>query len=270
MIENVAAPSSSEPGSEVGAEPASSDPAGTYTLTEIAEAAGVSERTVRYYQAEKLIPKPDKRGRDAVYRADHLERIRLIVDLRDRGLSLGTIRSLVNDADPTRTVETWLGVDAALRAPWSDDRPSTVGEAELRRLVADHPPGTLGELIDEGFVGDNRDGTWTIASPTLTVHALRLRAAGIDVDVTAAIRDLLRRRLSKAVSDTVKLIVKRAGEGFAEPSGPEGLERALSELRPVAREMASLILAQEVERALADLAADQPREIRTGTSAQTP
>ncbi|HRA34561.1 MAG TPA: MerR family transcriptional regulator [Acidimicrobiales bacterium] len=240
------------------------------TLAELAAASEVSERTIRYYQSEKLLPRPDKRGREAVYRPDHLERVRLIVDLRDRGLSLGTIRELVGTDDPTATVAAWLGVDATLRAPWSDDRPATLTLAELRDLVAGHPAGTLGELVDAGFVRGERDGTWTVPSPSLLDQALRLRAAGVDVDIAAALRDLLRRRLAKAVQDTVKLLVKRAGEGFAASADPADLAEAFDALRPVAREMASLILAQEVERALLHLAEDQPREIRARTSPPAP
>jgi DNA-binding transcriptional MerR regulator len=240
------------------------------TLAELAAASGVSERTIRYYQSEKLLPRPDKRGREAVYRPDHLERVRLIVDLRDRGLSLGTIRELVGTEDPAVTVAAWLGVDATLRTPWSDDRPATRTLAELRELVAGHPAGTLGELADAGFVRDEHDGTWTVPSPSLLDQALRLRAAGVDVDIAASLRDLLRRRLAKAVQDTVKLLVKRAGEGFAASAHPDDLAEAFDALRPVAREMASQILAQEVERALLHLAEDQPREIRARTSPPPP
>lgn len=239
-----------------------------FTLTELAAESEVSERTIRYYQSEKLLPRPEKRGRDAVYRPDHLERIRLIVDLRDRGLSLGTIRDLVTTDDPAATVAAWLGVDETLRTPWSQDRPQSMTRDQVRDLVAGYPAGTLGELVDAGFVRDERDGTWTVLSPALTQQALELRAAGIDIDISAALADLLRRRLAKAVQDTVKLVVKRAGEGFAASSDPADLADAFAVLRPAAREMASLILAQEVERALATLADDQPREIRARTSPQ--
>ena len=95
----------------------------TYSLGELAAASGVSERTIRYYQAEHLLPRPAKKGRDAVYADDHLERLRLIGELRDRGLTLHTIRELVATDHPARTVSEWLGVDATLTAPWSDDRP---------------------------------------------------------------------------------------------------------------------------------------------------
>ena len=105
-----------------------------FTLTELAGESEVSERTIRYYQSEKLLPRPEKRGRDAVYRPDHLERIRLIVDLRDRGLSLGTIRDLVTTDDPAATVAAWLGVDETLRTPWSQDRPQSMTRDQVREI----------------------------------------------------------------------------------------------------------------------------------------
>lgn len=236
----------------------------TYHLSELAVASGVSERTIRYYQAERLLPRPGKHGRDAVYTTEHLERLTLIGELRDRGLSLQTIRELVASDSPTSTVSEWLGVDATLTAPWSDDRPRRVTKDELVdqiRRYGDERPGLIGELQAAGYLRSQHDGTWTVTSPTLLHHALRLRQAGIDVDVTARVRDLLRRRLAKAVADTVKLLVERAGTGFAGGASAGELETAIGALRPVAREMSSIILAQEVERALAELVRSGPRSL---------
>ena len=91
--------------------------------------------------------------------------------------------------------------------------------------------------------------------PTLLDHALRLRKAGIDIEVSAMVLDLLRRRLAQAVNHTVTLLVERAGSGFAgSGSGsPEELATALGAQRPVTREATGVILAQEVELVLADL-----------------
>ena len=69
----------------------------TFGLQELADRSGLPIRTIRWYQSEGLLPKPDKHGRDAVYRADHLERLGLIAELRDRGLTLNAIRDLVVD-----------------------------------------------------------------------------------------------------------------------------------------------------------------------------
>jgi len=227
-----------------------------YGLAELAEISGVSERTIRYYQNERLLPKPAKKGRDAVYNAEHRDRLAVITELRDRGLTLQSIRDLVASKLPTRTVSEWLGIDATLSAPWSDDRPATVSHDELVALVAVHgdvPKGLIAELRDAGYVEPQPGQTWTIPSPALLDHALRLRDAGIDIEVSALIRDLLRRRLSRVVADTVKLLFERAGAGFAGSATPEELATALGALRPIARETTGVILAQEVELALAAL-----------------
>jgi DNA-binding transcriptional MerR regulator len=241
-----------------------SDEPMAYTLSELAEASGVTERTIRYYQAERVLPRPGKHGRDAVYGDEHLDRLVLIGELRDRGLTLSTIRDLVATDSPVRTVSEWLGVDATLSAPWSDDRPRTFTQDELAALVAEYgatKPGVIGELQHAGFVTPFTDGTWTVDSPTLLRHALQLRQAGVDIEVTARVRDLLRRRLAKAVDDTVKLLVERTGTGFAGGASPEEIDAAVGALRPVALEMSSIVLAQEVERALSDLVDSGPKRL---------
>ncbi len=236
-----------------------------YGLAELAEVSGVSQRTIRYYQTEHVLAPPAKKGREAVYGHEHRDRLGLIAELRDRGLTLQTIRELVTTTHPTRTVAEWLGVDATLRAPWSDDRPAALTHDELVALLADTAdvrPGLIAELHDAGYVESRPDGTWFIPSPTLLDHALRLRSGGIDIEVSAMIRDLLRRRLSKAVADTVKLLVERSGTGFAGSATPDELATAVGALRPIARETTSVILAQEVERALAELVRAGPRSLQ--------
>lgn len=234
-----------------------------YGLDELAERSGVPARTIRYYQSEGLLANPAKRGRDAVYTADHLERLRLIGELRDRSLNLRAIRELVANANPARTVATWLGVDATLSAPWSDDRPRIVATQELDEIVGDRRHGLLAELQQARYVEPVSGGTWLVPSPTLLDLALQLFDAGIDVDLSGRMRDLLRRRLAKAVDETIKLLAERAGEGFAGAATPEELAVALGALRPVARETTSLILAQEVERALRELVERRPTSLST-------
>ena len=60
-----------------------------------------------------------------------------------------------------------------------------------------------------------------VPSPTLLDLALQLHDAGIDVELTGKLRDLLRQRLAKAVDDAVKLLVERTGAGFAGARAPK-------------------------------------------------
>ncbi|MDP9335861.1 MAG: MerR family transcriptional regulator [Actinomycetota bacterium] len=231
-----------------------------FGLPELVERSGVPVRTIRWYQSEGLLPKPTKRGRDAVYTDDHRQRLELIAELRDRGLTLTAIRDLVSRDRPGRTVAEWLGIDATLTAPWSDDRAQIVDRHELAALTGERR-GLIAELQDAHYIEPAAGGGWLVPSPALLDLALQLHDAGVDIDITGQLRDLLRRRLSKAVDDAVKLIVERTGAGFAGTATPQEVATAIGALRPIARETTSLILAQEVERALKRLVDAGPAAI---------
>jgi DNA-binding transcriptional MerR regulator len=234
-----------------------------FGLPELVERTGVPVRTVRWYQSEGLLPKPGKRGRDAVYTDEHCRRLELIAELRDRGLTLNAIRDLVTGDRPAATVAEWLGIDATLTAPWSDDRPRIVDRDELVATIGDRRPGLIADLQDARYIepADVGVGTWLVPSPALLDLALQLLDAGIDIDITAKLRDLLRRRLAKTVDDAIELLVERIGAGFAGSATAEEIETAIGALRPIARETSGLILAQEVERALKRLVDTGPAAV---------
>ncbi len=75
-----------------------------YSIRELAAAAEVSVRTVRFYTAEGLLPPPSTQGRFAAYDQTHLQRLRLIVRLKAAYLPLGEIKNrlaaLPDDAAP--------------------------------------------------------------------------------------------------------------------------------------------------------------------------
>lgn len=233
----------------------------TLSLVQLAETSGFSRRTVRFYQGEGLLPKPVRRGRDAVYGGEHVERLRLIGELRDRGLTLGVIKDLLARPRPVRTVAEWLDVDETLRGPWSDDRPELVERADLLARLAGRGAGLLADLMRARYV-QPADGTaYLVPSPTLLDLALRLHAAGVDIELSGRSRDLLRRRLGKAADEVVALFAERAGSGFAGRASKKELARAIDALRPIAKETAGVILAQEVERALRGLLEEGPRAV---------
>jgi DNA-binding transcriptional MerR regulator len=70
-----------------------------YTISELADATGVTPRTIRYYTAEGLLPPPDTRGRYALYGDEHLLRLQLIARLKDAYLPLGEIKARTDQLD---------------------------------------------------------------------------------------------------------------------------------------------------------------------------
>jgi DNA-binding transcriptional MerR regulator len=241
-----------------------------YTVAELAEITGVPARTIRFYQSAGVLPKPEHRGRGAVYDDEHRERLRLIAELQDRGLSLGAIRDLLSRrASPGVSVGAWLGLDDTLRGPWSEDRPRIVDEAELNATLGDRPPGFRSRLERTGYL-ERQPGSesWLVPSPALLELALQLQDAGIDVEISGQARDLLQRRVSRAVDDLIALFVENVGSGFAGRASSDELATALAALRPIARESAGVILAHEIERGLRTLLEGGPAAVNKSKSAR--
>lgn len=76
-----------------------------YTIGELADAAEVTPRTIRYYTAEGLLPPPDMRGRYALYNEDHLHRLQLINRLKDAYLPLNEIKTRLEQLTPEQVVD---------------------------------------------------------------------------------------------------------------------------------------------------------------------
>lgn len=69
----------------------------SYSLTELADAADVSTRTIRYYISEGLLPPPVGAGHASRYTSEHLSRLRQIAALKAQYLPLKEIRNRLGD-----------------------------------------------------------------------------------------------------------------------------------------------------------------------------
>ena len=232
------------------------DAAARYTVDELAFAAGVPSRTIRFYQSKGVLPRPARRGRVAFYGDRHVERLRLIGKMQDRGLSLRAVHHLVRqDSEDTRLLSRWLGLGESLGKPWSDDRPRTVDRREMDELVGERPPGTVASLERLGVVrreADGPPGAYRVFSPGLLRVTLALEESRVDLETAVRAGDILRRHLRVAARELVEHFSERAGRGFGQSTAADEIAAALDGLRPLAGDAARLIFAREIERALRD------------------
>ena len=77
----------------------SSSPESEYSLDTLGRKAGVPLRTIRFYIAQNLMPPPLRAGRGAAYGPLHLERLKGIQTLKQKGLTLTEIRQAL-DPEP--------------------------------------------------------------------------------------------------------------------------------------------------------------------------
>jgi len=69
---------------------------GCWRIDELAQRAGLTVDTIRYYAREGLLAPPERSGRHKLYGAEHLERLERIRDLQARRFSLAAIRALLD------------------------------------------------------------------------------------------------------------------------------------------------------------------------------
>ena len=221
----------------------------SYTIDQLAAHTGVPSRTIRFYQSKGALPAPVRRGRKAYYDATHVERLELIARLQDRGLQIRAIRNLLDQLDCGQaSLDDWLGFEAELRTPWSEDVPQLMTEEELQERLAGRPPGLLASLVKAGLL-EREANQYLVRSPALMKMVLTLEANGIDVETAHAATAILARHLSKAASELSvhfqEHIGERIREGALDNSG-----QLLSALKPVALDAAAVIFAQEIQHAL--------------------
>ena len=65
------------------------------SIGELADAAGLTRRAIRFYVQQGLLPTPLGRGRGRHYDATHLDALRRITDLQQAGHSLDAIRQIL-------------------------------------------------------------------------------------------------------------------------------------------------------------------------------
>ena len=221
-----------------------------FTIDELAAQTRVPSRTIRFYQSKGALMAPEIRGRVAFYGAAHVERLKLIAQLQDRGLRIDAIGDLVKRIDRGELdLAEWLGVEEQMQAPWAHDQPRTVTEAELYDLTGSRRPGLLADLTRAKIV-ERRGDVYLVASPALLATAMKLEAVGIDLDMAAEASALLRKHLGRAVADLVDLFVTRvkAGRVDVTESGP-----LFEALRGAGVEAVRVLFARAMEKSLREL-----------------
>jgi DNA-binding transcriptional MerR regulator len=224
----------------------------TLTIDELAAASRVPSRTIRFYQSRGALQAPEIRGRVAHYGKHHLERLKLIAQLSDRGLRVDAIGDLMKRIDRGEVdLAEWLGVEEEMQAPWATDQPRTVSEAELYALAGNRRPGLISDLTRARIV-DRKGDVFFVASPALLAIAIKLEGVGIDLETAASASKILRKHLGRAVNELVELFVGRVKDGAL---GIAQASKLFEAFRTVGIDAVRLLFAREMEGELRKLLA---------------
>lgn len=192
-------------------------------IDELARRAGMTVRTVRMYQERGLLPAPERHGRRAAYREEHLIRLRLVQRLADRGYSLAAIKDLTAAWDSQHGLGHVLGLEGAVVEPLQQEPARRYTAEELAELFPDDEDlSGLTRAIEIGLLVV--DGEEFVApNPGMVDAGVQLVTAGMPLDAaldlaaaTMTAADDLAARFVAAFVDHIWQPFEAAGEPDAD------------------------------------------------------
>lgn len=215
-----------------------------YTIDELARAAGTTVRSLRVYHERGVLPPPQVKGRTGYYSPEHLNRVRTISRLLDRGIKLNGIKELLKAWDRGDDLGDILGVGTLLGGtesgePATDEQKpatDTIPATELQERYAAVPNG-LARIVAVGLYEPVDAATYRPADKQLIRVADQLAAAGIpDAEVLSELErirsecdrmarrfvDLFHRTVWQKYQDS-----ERTADDLAELTGQLQLARTL-------------------------------------------
>ncbi|MCZ7414752.1 MerR family transcriptional regulator [Streptomyces sp. WMMC897] len=219
-----------------------------YRMAELAEAAGITVRTVRFYRERGLLPPPRREGRIAWYNEHHLARLRTIGALLARGHTLGGITELLTAFEKGRDshqAAELLGFEPALTAPFSEEVPVRLTPEELaEHFPGEATPDNLSDSIELGYLSVDGDEIVHISRRLLDASAALVREGIPLAEVLAGAREV--RAHVEAISAVFADVLTEhllSGDRHA-----EDVATAVDRLRPYAKHIVDAELSMALDR----------------------
>jgi DNA-binding transcriptional MerR regulator len=224
-----------------------------YRVEELAEAAGIPVRTLRFYRERRLLPPPRREGRIAWYSEDHLARLRTIAALLDRGHTLGGIAELIAAWENGRSLDgvaEHLGLEGALGMPWSDETPVRLSPQELADYFGeDVSPDNLAASLEIGYIAVDGESVVHVSRRLLDSSAALVREGVPLSAVLAAGRDV--REHVDALADLFTQVIKAHVLGPLDalpPGQAHRISESLQRLRPLAKNIVDAEMSLAMDR----------------------
>ncbi len=232
------------------------EPAGDgLTIEQLAAEVGMSVRNIRNHQSRGLLPAPEVRARVGYYDADHVTRLRLILDLQADGFNLAAIERLMSSSGGA--AGRLLGLRNAMTTPFGSESPEVVTADDLSKRFGEVDAKTVERIRKLKLLIPLGDGRFEVPSPALMRAAEEVMALGISLHAALALVERVSRDCESISRAFVKLFLRELWEPFEQAGQPE--ERwdemigAIEALRPIASEALLAVFKQrmtsQVERA---------------------
>ncbi len=219
-------------------------------MEELAEEAGITVRTLRFYRERGLIQPPRREGRIAWYDDHHLARLRTITGLLERGHTLNGIADLAATFDSGRDVAEVLGLGEP-----TEETPVRLTPEQLADYFAGEATAeNLSAAMELGYLGTDGDTIVHISRRLLEASSELVRAGVPLASVLSA------GRLVREHADALAELCVRVLRAHTADTGQE-------QLRSLAHAVVDAELSMALDRRLRDEGAPADGPHRTGAGA---
>ncbi|MCT2593059.1 MerR family transcriptional regulator [Streptomyces sp. N2-109] len=222
-----------------------------FRATELAEEAGITPRTLRFYRERKLLPPPRRAGRIAWYDEHHLARLRTIAALLARGHTLGGIADLLSAFEQGRvghSAAELLGLETMFATPFSEEIPVRLSPEDLAGYFADDiTTENLADSLDIGYVAVDGDEIVHVSRRLLDASAALVQE-GIPLSAVLAAGRQLRVHTDAIAAVFSDVVRTHLLSGELSGTDAERISHTLERVNPLAKEVVQAELGLAMDR----------------------
>ncbi|WP_369797537.1 MerR family transcriptional regulator [Nocardia sp. CNY236] len=187
-----------------------------YRIDDLARAAGTTTRNVRAYQERGLLPPPAGRdGRASIYDDSHVERLRLIDALLQRGFTTAHIADFITSWETGKDLTEVLGLQHAVAASWARDDPFEVPHELIDTILGVEAEELVGRLREMKLVRVEGDTVVFAETQLLTAFA-ELHEYGLELRTLIQIYA----EVADRIDDIAHIMITAAKQHIIDEHGP--------------------------------------------------
>jgi DNA-binding transcriptional MerR regulator len=238
------------------------------TIEQLAAEVGMSVRNIRNHQSRGLLAAPEVHARIGYYDANHVARLRLILDLQADGFNLAAIERLMGSSGGL--AERLLGLRHALTTPFESESPEVITAEELLKRFGEVDSKDIERVRKLKLLVPLGDGRFEVPSPALMKAAEEVTALGVSLHAALSLVERVSHDSESISRAFVKLFLREIWEPFEREGQPEerwdAVIEAIDALRPIASEALLAVFKQrmttQVEAAFGKVLAQQAKRSR--------
>lgn len=218
------------------------------TIEQLAAAVGMTVRNIRNHHSRGLLPAPEVRSRVGFYGADHVARLRLILDMQADGFNLTAIERLLSGSDGL--AERLLGLRAAVTTPFQAETPEVVTAEDLKKSFGEVTQKDIERVRKLRLLVPLGGGRFEVPSPALLRAAEEVVALGIPLHAALSLMERLSRDCESISKAFARLFLKELWVPFEQAGQPDDrwdeVIEAVGALRPLASEALLAVFKQRM------------------------